>query len=71
PLQRYFFVRNPYLLLRTHLAPPARWLAEARATRRYADWARKSPPPLRRAIMLGMRHGLLGRFGPPPPELMP
>ncbi|HEX9696767.1 MAG TPA: glycosyltransferase family 2 protein [Actinomycetota bacterium] len=71
PLQRYFFVRNPYLLIRTHLPPPRRWLAEARATRRYLAWARKSEPKLRRAITLGMRHGLTGRFGPPPPDLMP
>ncbi|MGH2829193.1 MAG: glycosyltransferase family 2 protein, partial [Actinomycetota bacterium] len=29
PLQRYFFVRNPFLLLRKHLRPPRRWMAEA------------------------------------------
>lgn len=71
PLQRYFFVRNPYLLLRTHLRPPRRWAAEARATRRYLAWARTGNPAVRRAITLGMRHGLLGRFGPPPSEMRP
>lgn len=72
PLQRYFFVRNPYLLLRTHLDPPRRWVAEARATRRYIAWARASRDPrTRRAIALGMAHGLRGRFGPPPPDMMP
>lgn len=71
PLQRYFFVRNPYLLLRKHLRPPRRWIAEARATRRYLAWSKTGPDPLRRAIKLGMRHGLQSRFGPPPSELAP
>lgn len=70
PLQRYFFVRNPYLLLRKHLRPPVRWRAEARATRRFLAWMREtSDPAIRRALSLGIRHGLAGRFGPPPPTL--
>jgi hypothetical protein len=72
PLQRYFFVRNPFLLMRKHLRPPRRWVAELRATRRYLSWSRKrgTDPAVRRAIAKGLRHGLRGRFGPPPPDLM-
>lgn len=70
-LQRYFFVRNPYLLMRKHLSPPKRWIAEARATRRYLSWSRTGHDAVRRAIRTGMAHGLRGRFGPPPPSLMP
>lgn len=71
PLQRYFFVRNPYLLLRKHLRPGRRWIAEARATRRYRAWSRTGSPAVRAAIRMGMRDGLRGRFGPPPSSLMP
>lgn len=71
PLQRYFFVRNPYLLVRKHLRPPRRWIAEARATRRYLAWSKTGAPGVRAAIRMGMRDGLRGRFGPPPSSLMP
>ncbi|GAC1409344.1 MAG: hypothetical protein NVSMB57_01870 [Actinomycetota bacterium] len=73
PLQRYFFVRNPYLLIRKHLAPPARWLAEARISRRYRQWAKEpgAESQVSRAIARGMRDGVRGRFGPPPSFLRP
>jgi hypothetical protein len=72
PLQRYFFVRNPFLLLRKHLRPPRRWIAEVRIVRRYLAWSRKrdAGESVRRAIGMGLRHGLRGRFGPPPSELL-
>jgi hypothetical protein len=72
PLQRYFFVRNPYLLVRKHLSGPARWRAIARISRRYRTWARDpmSGRAVGDAIALGARHGLRGRFGPPPAELL-
>lgn len=72
PLQRYFFVRNPYLLVRKHLRGLARWRAIARITRRYRAWARDpmAPAAVCDAIALGARHGLRGRFGPPPPDLL-
>lgn len=70
PLQRYFFVRNPFLLLRKHMKPPRRWMAELRAIRRYLAWSRKpGQESVRRAISLGLRHGVRGRFGPPPSSL--
>lgn len=71
PLQRYFFVRNPFLLLRKHLSPPTRWAAEARAVRRFRAWSHGDDAAVNRAIRLGLRHGLRGRFGPPPASLLP
>lgn len=73
PLQRYFFVRNPFLLVRKHVhGPIARRRAIARLRRRYKAWARDpmSSPAVSVAIARGARDGLRGRYGPPPPELL-
>ncbi|MHB8510916.1 MAG: glycosyltransferase family 2 protein [Actinomycetota bacterium] len=73
PLQRYFFVRNPYLLIRKHLHAPKRWVSEALITRRYRHWAndKEADAQVSKAIARGYRDGLRGRFGPPPSWLAP
>lgn len=71
PLYQYFFARNAYLIARNHLPFPMRWRAEARATRRFRAWSRTpGDPAIMRALAAGLRDGLLGRYGPPPRELM-
>jgi GT2 family glycosyltransferase len=76
PLYQYFFVRNSFLLVRTHpqmfperkrvLRPPVHPLELLE--RRYRGWLDKpeTTPELRKAIARGLDDGLAGRFGPPP-----
>lgn len=72
PLYKYFFVRNSFLVLEAHGRWPWRKRARERIERRYEGWAATpGDEPAARAIALGLEHGLTGRFGPPPPELVP
>lgn len=69
PLYWYFFVRNSFLFLDKH----GRWPWKARTRRmierRYATLSAESDTAVGRAMALGLRDGLAGRFGPAPADL--
>lgn len=71
PLYQYFYVRNSFLIAATHLPRLRRGRARAMLERRYAGWVEQADDgsTLRRALALGLEHGVAGRFGPPPREL--
>lgn len=70
PLHRYYFVRNTFLVLRTHLRGVARYKAEALAVRRYSAWA-AGTTPMHAAIRAGLKDGMFGRWGRAPESIQP
>jgi GT2 family glycosyltransferase len=69
PLQRYFFARNSFLIVRKRLKRRRRWESEAFGIRRYMKWGR-GRTPLHAAIRRGWHDGVLGRWGPAPKDLL-
>lgn len=76
PLFRYFSIRNSFLIVREHVPVLRRWRARRMALRRYRSGLDRfrtgvdADPATARAVALGIEHGVRGRFGPPPAELM-
>ena len=71
PLYQYCFVRNSFLVVRKHVGWPFRTGTLRRIETRYRGWVEQAAPDVAAAIALGIEHGLAGRYGPPPPELLP
>lgn len=71
PLYQYCFVRNSFLIVRKHLGWPFKTATLRRIEKRYRGWVEQAEPAVARAIALGIEHGLAGRYGAPPDELMP
>ena len=69
PLQRYFFVRNSFLIVRKHLPALRRARTQMLISKRYRSWSH-GEGLIYEAIRAGLHDGRKGKWGPPPAWLM-